>query len=100
MSNPLAGEKFDESTQVSLTEATSDLCAAVLTVSLCSASCKASSVRSDLSLEFAGSRDAECRSSAEQEQTKARLQQSIHQFTEMCWDKCVCSPARRTLEGC
>ncbi|SGY79090.1 BQ5605_C008g05036 [Microbotryum silenes-dioicae] len=25
----------------------------------------------------------------EQEQTKARLQTSIHTFTDMCWDKCI-----------
>ncbi|KAK4055722.1 Mitochondrial import inner membrane translocase subunit tim8 [Microbotryomycetes sp. JL201] len=25
----------------------------------------------------------------EQEQAKARLQTSIHTFTDMCWDKCV-----------
>lgn len=26
----------------------------------------------------------------EQEQAQARVQESIHKMTSMCWDKCVC----------
>jgi len=33
----------------------------------------------------------ELQSFLEREQAQARLQQSIHTFTSMCWDKCVLS---------
>lgn len=31
----------------------------------------------------------------ETEQAKARVQSSVHQFTDMCWDKCVTSIGSR-----
>ncbi|KAM0755739.1 hypothetical protein T439DRAFT_320453 [Meredithblackwellia eburnea MCA 4105] len=40
----------------------------------------------------------------EQEQAKARLQTSIHTFTDMCWDKCITGSISnrfsRGEEGC
>ncbi|KAI5475984.1 mitochondrial import inner membrane translocase subunit TIM8 [Pseudohyphozyma bogoriensis] len=40
-------------------------------------------------LGFDAATQKELQSFLEQEQTKAKLQSSIHTFTDMCWDKCI-----------
>ena len=35
----------------------------------------------------------------ETEQAKARVQQSVHKFTDMCWDKCITSIGARFGRG-
>ncbi|SCZ99035.1 BZ3500_MvSof-1268-A1-R1_Chr7-1g09365 [Microbotryum saponariae] len=39
--------------------------------------------------QFDAATQRELQAFLEQEQTKARLQTSIHTFTDMCWDKCI-----------
>ncbi|KAL8290287.1 hypothetical protein RQP46_003226 [Phenoliferia psychrophenolica] len=49
---------------------------------------------------FDAATQKELQSFLEQEQAKARMQTSIHTFTDLCWDKCITgTPGARFSRG-